>query len=295
MNVFVRLALVITIGTVLLGNRCWAHGFLISETDSSGVPVSLSPSSQSQVLDSASTAAPYANLFWDKFPSATGPDSLFTEGSLVSTPRSSPGTYYPTNDGGPSTSGPFSLYDSATFTVISPLLFSDGSGSVAVPAPAGVSLNIVERFPGNAPNGASNATNHPGAATTAAGLTTISGSTGIVPGFQISLADTHELAKDLILGGSTQTGEYGFAYTVTVQYHNGPVLTTGPLVDIYALTDPGLTGGSFANFTTATQDAATLQIYTAAVPEPSSAFLACTAVAGLLCWRRVRENVRLTS
>jgi len=163
------------------------------------------------------------------------------------------------------------------------------------PTAAGVSLNIVERFPGNAPNGASNATNHPGAATTAAGLTTISGSTGIVPGFQISLADTHELAKDLILGGSTQTGEYGFAYTVTVQYHNGPVLTTGPLVDIYALTDPGLTGGSFANFTTATQDAATLQIYTAAVPEPSSAFLACTAVAGLLCWRRVRENVRLTS
>ena len=238
------------------------------------------------MLDSSGTVAPYTNLFWDTLPNLTKANSLFTEGSLVSTPRSSPGTYYPTNDGGPSTSGPFSLYDSATFTVISPLLYSNGGA--AVPAAAGVSLNVIERFPGNAPNGASNATNHPGAATTAAGLITISGSTNIVPGFSISLFDTHELAKDLILGSATATGEYGFAYEVTVHYHDGTTLSTGPLVDIYALTDPGLTGGSFTSLPLATQDAATLAIYKVAVPEPSTLALAgaCGLVGGAAWLRR---------
>lgn len=281
-----QLALLLSCGLTL---SAYGHGILISEIDSSGVPIALNPASQNQVLDSGGTVAPYTNLFWDTFPNATKPDSLFTEGSLVSTPRSSPGTYYPSNDGGPSTSGPFSLYDSVTFTVISPLLYSNGGA--AVPAAAGVSLNIIERFPGNAPNGASNATNHPGAATTAAGLITISGGTNIVPGFSISLFDTHELAKDLILGGSTATGEYGFAYEVTVHYHNGTTLSTGPLVDIYALTDPALTGGSFTTFPLATQDAATLAIYRAAVPEPSAMALAGAAIlVGGGVWLRRRQR-----
>ncbi len=282
---------ILALTTIAIVNHCWAHGFLIAENDFAGVPASLSPSSQSQVLDSTSTPAAYSNLFWDKFPSATGPDSLFTEGSVVSTPRSSPGTYYPTNDGGPSTSGPFSFYDSVTFTVISPLLFSNGSGAVL--APAGVSLNIVQRFPGNAPNGVSNATNHPGAASTASGIITISGATGIVPGFQISLTDTHELAKDLVVGAFTQTGEYGFAYVVSVQYQNEPLLTTGPLVDIFALTDPTLSGGSFTSFPAATQDAATLQIYTAAVPEPSTISLTCSGALALIICQYTR-NLKAT-
>ncbi len=268
--------LILAICSIAFANQCLAHGFLISENDSAGIPVSLSAASQSQVLDSTNTASPYANLFWDTFPNTTTPDSLFTEGTSVSTPRSSPGTYYPTNDGGVSTSGPFGFYDSATFRIVSPLLFSNGGA--AVPAAAGVSLNVVERFPSNAPNGASNATNHPGAANTANGLISISGNKSSVQGFQISLADTHELAKDLILGGSTQTGEYGFAYTVSVQYHNGPLLTTGPLIDIYSLTDPTLSGGSFTNASAAVQDAATLAIYTTAVPEPSSILLASLAI-----------------
>jgi hypothetical protein len=263
------------------------HGYLISELDSSGVPIALHVASQSNVLDSGNTASPYANLFWDKFPAAKGSDSLFTEGSLVSTPRSSPGAYYPTNDGGASTSGPFSVYDSATFTVISPLLFSNGG--LAVPAASGVALNIVERFPGNAPNGASNSTNHPGAASTAAGLLTISGNTGLSSGFQFSLADTHEFAKDLFLGGSTATGEYGFAYTITVHYHNGTTLITAPMVDVFALTDTTLSGGSFTSASLAVQDAATLAIYQAAVPEPSAVILAATGVL-LLVIRRLRRT-----
>ena len=270
----------------------WAHGFMISEVDVGGVPASLTIASQSQVLDSTGTAAPYANLFWDKLPSATAADSLFTEGTSVSTPRSSPGTYYPTNDGGAQTAGAFGgapLYNyAATFRVISPLLFSNGNG--AVPVPAGVSLNIVERFPGNAPNGASNATNHPGAASTAAGLTTITGSTGNVTGFPISLADTHELAKDFSLGSLGQSGEYGFAYTVSVHYflgsdlnhitQDGPTLTTGPLVDVFALTDPGVSGGNFTLAAPPTQAAATLDIYSKAVPEPSSVVATCRGDGG---------------
>jgi hypothetical protein len=267
----------------------WSHGFLISEVDSDGIPVGFTIASQSQVLDSASTPAPYANLFWDTLPNATKPDSLFTEGTAVSTPRSSPGAYYPVNDGSPGTAGPFSQYDSATFTVISPLLFSNGGAATA--APAGVSLKIVERFPGNAPNGATNATNHPGAATTATGLVTISGSTGIVPCFAISMADVHELAKDLFLGIATQTGEYGFAYTVTVNFHNGPSLTTGPLVDVFSLTDPSLAGGSFSAASMAVQDAATQAIYSAAVPEPSAFALAAGGIGLFVAgWQRRKSK-----
>ncbi len=280
-----KFCIAVFVSTAIANNAC-GHGFNISEIDSSGVPVALTASSQSQVLDSGGTISPYSNLFWDTFPNATKPDALFTEGTLVSTPRSSPGTYYPTNDGGAATAGPFSLYDSATFTVISPLLFSNGG--TAVPASAGTLLNIVERFPGNAPNGASNATNHPGAASTAAGFLAISGSTGVLPGFQFSLADTHEFAKDLILGGSTLTGEYGFAYEVTVHYHDGSTLTSAPLVAIYALTDPTLTGGSFTSASLATQDAATLAIYKAAVPEPSAYALASIGGVALLAVRWLR-------
>ncbi len=57
MNVFVRLILASTVAILSFVNQCWGHGFLISETDSAGVPVSLSPASQSQILDGASTVS----------------------------------------------------------------------------------------------------------------------------------------------------------------------------------------------------------------------------------------------
>jgi hypothetical protein len=283
---------------------------MLIENDAGGVPIGFTIGSAEPSLDypASKTTPPTpngpSNVFFGTFPITTGPDSLFTEGTLVSAPRSSPGIYYPVNDGGPQLSGPSGnggeFNFSATFTVISPLLYSDGS--VAVSASAGTYLDIIERFPGNAPNGASNSTNHPGAASTADGIITISGSTGTVPGFQISLADTHELAKDLTLGsGSTQTyGEYGFAYTLTVDYFigsdlnhittQGPILTTAPMVDVFALTDSTLSAsGSFVSTTSppgasapvSVQDAATLAIYNAAVPEPDALMLTLLGIVGI--------------
>ena len=120
----------------------------------------------------------------------------------------------------------------------------------------------------------------------------MNGNTPFYSGFGVSLYDHHELEKDLYLApSSTQTyGEYGFAFDVTVHFANGTTLTSAPMVDVFALSDPNL--GDFAdNAPLAQQDIATLGIYNAAVgvPEPSSLVLAGVAVALLsLAYRRNR-------
>ena len=71
----------------------------------------------------------------------------------------------------------------------------------------------------------------------------MTGTTSLASGFSVSLYDPHEIEHDLYLTStSTQTyGEYGFAYTVTIHFPNtGATLTTVPLVDVYALSDPNL-------------------------------------------------------
>ena len=236
-------------------SQAWGHGFQTSlNVDGSGNPLSFSPASQAQYLNTSDAPAPYSNLFFDTWSSAPKTDSLGT-----------PGTYYQTNDGFVQTAGPWPLYTSATFNVISPLLFSNGSGP-AVPASAGTQLYIADRYPNNSDG------NHPGAS---AGAITVTGSSSLTAGFQVSLYDTHELTKDLFLAaGTTQTyGEYGFAYDITVHFANGTVLTSGPLVDIFALNDPNLAGGAFSSASASLQSAATLALYQAAVPEPSSIVL----------------------
>ena len=129
----------------------------------------------------------------------------------------------------------------------------------------------------------------------------------------------HELQKDLYVGaGSTQTyGEYGFAFDVAVSlldpftFQPMTTLTTAPMVDVFALTDPSLNpaldtelnpqGGDFGDDAPQSQqDAATTFIYDAAisaaapVPEPSAFVLAaaCLAICGV-AGPRMRRASRL--
>jgi len=82
--------------------------------------------------------------------------------------------------------------------------------------------------------------------------------------FGVSLYDSHELEKDLYIGSGPAYGEYGFAFTVTTHFNDGVTLTTGPLVDIFVLSDPN--DGDFADTASVTQqDQATFDIYRAIV------------------------------
>jgi len=141
----------------------------------------------------------------------------------------------------------------ATFNVITPLYFSDGTAG-AVAATAGTQIQMYDAdFGGAIYSG------------TSPGYVNINGATPFYSGFQISLQDPHEIEKELILApGSTQTyGEYGFAYDVTVTFNTGQAITTGPFVDVYAMSDQ--TFGDFAdNAYYLQQDAATNAIYSAA-------------------------------
>ena len=81
--------------------------------------------------------------------------------------------------------------------------------------------------------------------------------------FGVSLYDTHEMEKDLYIGSGATYGEYGFAFNVTVHFSDGVTLNTGPLVDVFAISDPNYF--DFAdNASIALQDSATQAIYNAA-------------------------------
>ena len=85
---------------------------------------------------------------------------------------------------------------------------------VAQPASAGTFLNIYDLWAGN-PDPLTDP--HPGAVF---GNTIVTGTTSFASGFGVSLYDPHELEHDLYLSStSTQTyGEYGFAFTVTINF-----------------------------------------------------------------------------
>ena len=187
-----------------------------------------------------------------------------------STPNLTSGTlgnYYSTIEGFSVAAGSMPPY-TATFNIVSPLYFSNGlpSGAnsfgpvVGQSASPGTFINIYDLWAGN-PEPVTNP--HPGASY---GNVILTGTTSFAAGFGVSLYDPHELEHDLYLSAtSTQTyGEYGFAYTVTMHFPDtNATLTTSPLVDVYAVSDPNL--GDFPDYAPPTQqDAASVAIFQAA-------------------------------
>ncbi len=254
MRVRFRFILILTV--VLFANRASGHGFTLL-SNSSTAPTSFSIVSAQPILDNdpnIPTPGPN-NLFLDQFDGAANADGS-----------------YSTDEGFAAIVGPQPGHSTATFHILSPLYFSDGTGP-ATPASPGTNLHIYDRFAGNSDG------LHPGAS---AGDVYVTGDTSVVPGFGVSLTDFHELEKDLyIAAGSNQAdGEYGFAFNVSATFANGTV-TTGPLIDVFA-TDIG-PNGSFATFADpfAVQDPATLAIFDAAVPEPSALVLSALAAAAI--------------
>jgi hypothetical protein len=267
-----------TVFTVLLAmamlaaaERLFAHGFeLLVNSSSNGNPTSITEVSNQPVLDQDNVTAGPNNLFLDNF-------FIQTSGSNAG----DMGTY----EGGPQIVGPSAPWSNASFTIVSPLYYSDGTGTAAVPASAGTYLDFFDRYPDNSDG------NHPGAS---AGTFNLTGSAA-TGGFGISLTDFHEVEKDLILapGSRQNNGEYGYAFDVTIPFNNGTTITVGPLVDVFGTgtsTDPDNPGG-FSNAPDAQQDVATQQVYSAvmeAAPEPSTAVLAAAGAVllGLAAFRR---------
>ena len=206
--------------------------------------------------------------YWIRTIPVSGPENLFLDTFFVQDPPEINAGQIGTYEGGPQIVGPSLPWSNAYFTVLSPLYYSDGTGTAAVPASTGTYLQFFDRFPNNSDG------LHPGASNGSFNLTGSASS----PGFGISLDDFHEVEKDLFLGpGSTQTnGEYGYAFDVTIPFSNGTTLTSAPLVDVFATgtTDDPDNPGGFSLVPDSQQDVATLQIYNsvmaAAVPEPST-------------------------
>ena len=223
------------LGMILSTNSAQGHGFgLLLSTDINGNPVWIDSFSESTFPASGNDPAGPGNLFFDQFSGTANPDGS-----------------YRTDEGFAFTSGSWPTGSTYTFNVISPLWFADGSGS-AIPAASGTYIHITDRYAGNSDG------RHPGATN---GATNVYGNTSFDPGFQVSLADPHELAKDIYFGpGANSYGEFGFAFNVTAHFANGQTLTSGPLVDIWA-TDIGTLGGFASNTTADQQTAATLAIY----------------------------------
>ena len=214
----------------------WGHGFDLSLTfDNTGNPTSIVSASQ--------------NAFYDLDGVTPAPSNLFME-SFSGTPNSN-GSYSVIH-GGAQTAGSFPPY-TASVNIVSPLYFADGSSIAATPAPGGTYINMSDRYVGQ----------YPGASP---GNVLITGQSMFEPGIGISLFDAHELEKDLFIGSGPTYGEYGFVMDITVKFTSGITLTTGPLVDVFAVSDPNF--GDFAdNALSAQQDAATKAIYRAAMAD----------------------------
>ena len=142
------------------------------------------------------------------------------------------------------TAGPFLPY-TATYNVISPLYFSNGAGQCARtirswrrPRPAGTYIDMYDLWAGN-PEPVADP--HPGAAF---GDVYITGQSSFEAGYGVSLYDTHEMEKDLYIGSGPTYGEYGFAFDIVVHFADGVTLTSGPLVNVFAISDPNY--GNFA-------------------------------------------------
>jgi hypothetical protein len=265
----------------LAASTAWGHGFEL--TLNPGNPSTIGIVSQQPSLDQDGHAPPVGspmntNLFLDQF---------LSSGSDIR------GAFQQTDEGGPNIqggSGAWGVGTTFTFNITSPLYFSNGTpavpnGPLAVPASGTTNIYFSD---------ADDA--HP--ATSGLHAVVSGTSTTPVAGFQLLdpygavVEAGHELVKNIYLDpASTQTdGEYGFSYTVTAHFAGGATLTTGPLVDVFALYDPTGTNGALDAFlgSDALQDAATTAIYNAvdqasvAVPEPSTTLSAVSAL-GVLC------------
>ncbi len=280
----------------LFAHGALAHGFELQQNAYVN-PTAFSLFSNQPYLDNTDNPTPAPagwNLFTDAFDSSTTIDTLGNNPTNAAS--------YGTDEGfvqqvaGLNGSAPIA---SATFKILSPLYYSDGTGSAAQPAAPGSYLQIYDAVFGQYP-GASQLPSLGGP------YVNVTGSTPSAAGFSVSAEYFHELQKDLYLGaGSTQTfGEYGFAFDVTVSLLNPftfepmTTLTTAPMVDVFALTDPTLgfdaesnpNGGDFVDDASQSQqDAATTFLYDAAlsaadpVPEPSAFVLAvlCCGICGV--------------
>jgi autotransporter-associated beta strand protein len=243
MSKFIRFLILLMLSATVA--TAWGHGFdFVLNTDSNGNPASITAVSENNSLDSDGFNT--GNL-----------NSLFLS-NFSGTPTTTLGTtFYSVTHGFAEATVPWPgpSQFTATFNVISPLYFSDGNTGAAV-AKSGTYLQMFDsdfgappRFPGASP-----------------GYVNVNGSTSSYSGFQVSLDDAHELEKNLVLApGSTQTfGEYGFAYDVTVTFNNGTTITTGPLVDVFAMSAASL-GDFAANASDDQQDAATTAIYNSTI------------------------------
>jgi len=248
-----------------LAQFAFGHGFNIS-VDSYYSPSALKVFSQAG--------------YFDNFAVSAAPENMFIEDLSASPTSGTLGDYYSVLHGFAATSGSMPPY-TATFNIVSPLYYSNGLpnsttpvGPVAAqPASPGTFMDIYDLWAGN-PYPTTNP--HPGASS---GNVILSGTTNCATGFGVSLYDPHELEHDLYLSStSTQTyGEYGFAYTVTMHFPGtNTTLTTVPLVDVYAISDPNL--GDFPDYAgTNQQDAASVAIFQAATRAQSPAWAKATS------------------
>jgi hypothetical protein len=262
--------LLLCFAIVSAATRLSAHGFDVFVNNFFD-PTVLTVQSNQPVLDNTDNPAP-------------GPNNLFTdEFGAAANIGNGGASYYSTVEGfaalNPGTQGAPGI-SSATFTITSPLFYSDGSGTRAVSASAGTYLEIYDVAYGLEP-GASKPPSQGGPSID------LMGTTASLAGFPVSLSYYHELEKDLYIApGSTQTyGEYGFAFDATITFSDGNTVTTPTMVDVFALTDPTLPNGDFGDDAPqALQDNATQLIYNAVtaapVPEPTTFLLAAASVAG---------------
>ncbi len=268
---------VLAMALLVPAERLFAHGFSLSvNTDVSGKPTSVTAASNQPVLDQ------------DTDPNdPNGPDNLFLDTFFIQTGGSNSGGQG-TFEGGPQIVGPAPPWTNAYFTVLSPLYYSDGTGTAAAPATNGTYLQLYDLEVGAYP-GATN------------GVANLTGTAATTPGFGISVQYYHEIEKDLHLAlvSSQTNGEYGFAFDVTIPFIDGVTLTTGPLVEVFATgtsDDPNSTASTgFGLEPDAQQDAATLQVYDsvmAAVPEPSTTVLAAAGamLLGMIRFRRFTKR-----
>lgn len=314
-----RVLLLFALG--LVARDASAHGFELQQDNYFTAPTKFNITSNQPYLDNvpappdnappstpSPTPAPAGwNVFTDEFDSSAAVDPYGISGGAAS---------YGTYEGFVQQTNGWTV-QSATFKILSPLYFSDGTGSAAQPAAAGTYLQFYDQIATGGSDPSINPADYPNASplpTVANGLyVNLYGTTPSATGFPVSAEYFHELQKALYLGtlgSETQTyGEYGYAFDVTVtlvptelalEFNSmlSPVtLTTAPMVDVFAMTDPE--DGDFGDDALQSQqDMATEFIYEAAtsaataVPEPSTFAMAavCVAVGGAVALRRRRAR-----